>query len=106
MTLDFQTKRAAREAILKLVYQKAEAQEHRYDDVRLLSALDQLAFVLYRDVIHELLQDLSDRGYIAYQQDRKLFRKKGELSIHSIQLTPRGRDIVEGIERDPAIGVE
>lgn len=106
MKIDIATKRAAREAILKLIYQKHERQEHRYDDQRLLFALDQLSFRLYLDAVHTLLQELSDSRYVTYSENREQLRKNGELYISDIQLTPDGRKIVEKLKRDPSIGLD
>lgn len=103
MAVDAKTKRNMRGAILKLVYQKNERQETRFRDQTLLAALDDLAFSVYLNLVHELLQSLSDSGLVKYKEDKD--RKTGELSISQIQLTPRGRSIVEGAETDSSVNV-
>lgn len=104
MAVDARTKRVMRGTILKLVYQKHERQETRFMLRTLMAALDDLAFRVYENLVVELLQDLSDRGYLRFTQTRD--RKTEETSIYGIQLTPSGRDLVERIQSDPAVDVE
>jgi hypothetical protein len=99
--IDFATKRVMRGVILKLVYQKHERQETRFRDLTLLAALDQLSFHVYEDLVRELLQDLSDRSFLKFEWERN--RKSGVIAMWGIQLTPGGRDIVEGYTKDAAV---
>ncbi len=92
-----------RGAILKLVYQKHERQETRFRDQTLLAALDDLAFRVYLNIVHELLQSLNDSGLVKYKEE--FDRRTGEMTISQIQLTPRGRAIVEGEETDGSVNV-
>lgn len=103
MDIDPKTKRNMRGAILKLIYQKHERQETRFRDATLLAALDDLAFRVYMNTVHEQLQTLKDAGLITYGE--KYDRRTGELTISEIQLTPRGRNIVEGAEADKLVDV-
>jgi hypothetical protein len=106
-TVDRDTKRNLRGAILKLVYQKRERQESRFRSQTLCAALDQLSYEVHLDLVHEMLQDLSDSGYLTYTSNRgsREWQRKGELVLSDIQLTPAGRNLVEGIETDPAIDI-
>jgi hypothetical protein len=104
MRVDAITKRRVRGVILRLVLQKHEHQEHRYDDYALLAALDRLSFELHLDVVREILQDMRDRDLVALKENRD--RKSGETSITGIQLRPRGRNLLEGLEKDVAVEVE
>jgi hypothetical protein len=96
-------KRNMRGAILKLVYQRHERQEERFWLKNLQTALAGLDFRAYENVVVELLQDLSDRGFVKF--DEKRDGKTGDLQISRIMLTPRGRNVVERIESDPAVDV-
>lgn len=104
MRIDATIKRRVRGVILKLVQQKHERQEHRYDDYALLAALDRLSFELYLDAVRELLQDMQVRDLISFTQKKD--RKTGETSISAVQLRPRGTDLLEGYATDPAVEVE
>lgn len=104
MRVDAIVKRRVRGVILKLVLQKHERQEHRYDDYTLLAALDRLSFELYLDIVREILQDMEERDLIAFEERKN--RKTGETAISKIQLRPRGRDILEGNATDVAVEVE
>lgn len=104
MAIDPRTKCVMRGTILRLVYQKHERQETRFMVRTLMSALDDLAFRVYEDLVTELVQDLGDRGYLKFTEIKD--RKKGTVSISEIQLTPTGRNIVEGIQADAAVDVE
>jgi hypothetical protein len=103
LAVDAGTKRNMRGAILKLIYQKHERQETRFRDKTLLAALDKLAFHVYLNLVHELLQNLSDSGLVKYKEDED--GTTGELTISQIQLTPRGRSIVERAETDSSVNV-
>lgn len=104
MRIDAVIKRRVRGVILRLVLQKHERQEHRYDDYALLAALDRLSFELYLDAVRELLQDMQDRDLLSFKQSKD--RKTGEISITGVQLRPRGRNLLEGYDTDPAVEVE
>lgn len=82
MRVDAIVKRRVRGVILKLVLQKHERQEHRYDDYTLLAALDRLSFELYLDIVREILQDMEERDLIAFEERKN--RKTGETAISKI----------------------
>jgi hypothetical protein len=90
--------------ILRLVYENHEAQKHRLDDVTLTGVLERLQFDAYVNLTRELLQDLKERGLLNFEQERD--RTRGSVAIRKIQITPKGRDIVEGTTADPAVDVE
>jgi hypothetical protein len=104
MAVDPRTKKVMRGAIIKLVYQKYERQETRFNSRTLMAALDDLAFRVYENLVFELLQALADSGYLTCEELRD--GKTGEKQYMKIQLTRNGRDLYEGIITDPAVDVE
>lgn len=99
-----QLKRRMRGVILKLIAQNHERQGSRLDDITLTGVLERLQFDVYVDLVRTVLQDLHDRGHLAFKSDRN--RRTGENFIRQIEITPLGRDIVEGTTSDPAIDLE
>ncbi|MGH7936715.1 MAG: hypothetical protein ACREF8_06875, partial [Chthoniobacterales bacterium] len=104
MSLSPQHKRRLRGMILKLVYENHEAQNHRLDDVTLTGVLERLQFDVYVNAVRELLQDLGERGLLSFKQERD--RTTGRISIRQVQISPKGRDLVENTTSDPAVEVE
>jgi len=104
MNANAQVKRRLRGTMLKLVYENHEAQGHRMDDVILTGVLERLGFDAYVNLTRELLEDLKERGFVAFEKERN--RATGKISIRKIQITPAGADIIEGTKADPAVDVE
>ena len=106
MKADPVLKRRMRGVILRLLLQKHERQEHRYDDYAMMSALDRLHFTVYLDLVRELLQDMQERDLLTFVSEKN--KKTGDTSLSQIQLRPRGRDLLEGAPgvSDPAVEVE
>jgi hypothetical protein len=103
MSTDVQMKRRLRGVILRLISQNHERQQHRLDDITLTGVLERLQYDVYVDLVRTTLQDLGERGLLEFAEDRN--RRTGENFIRKIQITPRGRDLVEGTISDPAIDV-
>ncbi len=97
------TKRVMRGVIIKLIYQKHESQEESFRDWTLMEALDQLSFKVYLNLVHELLQGLSDAGFVKYREHDD--PKTGDTVIAEIQLTHSGRKIAERVATDSSISM-
>jgi hypothetical protein len=87
--------------ILRLIYRQDESGRYRYDDVTLAGVLVRLGHDTYVREVRMLLQDLQERGCIALRTDKNPLT--GEVRVSEIEIRPRGRDVIEGRERDPAI---
>lgn len=101
---DHQFRRRLRGVILKLIYQNHDRQEPRLDDVMLAGVLERLQYDISVDMVRTTVQDLGDRGLLNFDQIRD--RRNGEVFIRKIQITPKGRDLVEGTASDPAVDCE
>lgn len=90
--------------ILQLLQTNHEQQRSRFDSSMLWSALVRgLGFDASENDVITVLQDLCDRGYIKYVEQRN--RRLGEYRIVMIELCPKGRDLLEGTTEDPAVEV-
>lgn len=116
-TLDAAEARRLRGAILDVLYQRHRAQKSRLDAVMLFAVMrrDLLYDIGLNDVV-TILQDLRERGCVQFTEHR--VGKDGrpvslgdpqptptaEVIISKVQITPRGRDLVErNVEKDPGI---
>lgn len=97
-------KKRVRGKILVVVYENQERQETRFDHVHLWSFFERMHFDLSENELITLLQDLRERRCVEFEEVKD--RRTGEVSIFRIQITPRGRDIVDGNEEDKAITVD
>jgi hypothetical protein len=95
--------RRLRGVILQQIAGNHERQEHRLDDRTLTAVLEQLQYDVHRDLVQMLLQDLRERGMLSFIGDKN--RKTGEISARKIEITPKGRDLLELTISDPAIDV-
>jgi hypothetical protein len=100
---DPQLNRRLRGVILKLIAQNHEKQQMRLDDITLTGVLERLQYDVYVDLVRAMLQDLHERALLEFIEERN--RKTGEIFIRKIQITPKGRDLVEGTIGDPAVDV-
>jgi hypothetical protein len=90
--------------ILELLQTNHDQQRSRFDSSMLWSALVRgLGFDASLNDVLTVLQDLCDRGYVKYTEIRNV--KLGEYRIVQIELTPKGRDLLEGTITDPAVDV-
>jgi hypothetical protein len=91
-----------RGVILELVFGNHCRQESRLDHLIIWGTLSSMQFGVGRNEVLTALQDLRDREYIRFQEHRD--DDTGRTSISKIEITPRGRDLVEKIgPKDPAI---
>ena len=98
-----QIKRRLRAEILKLIYENHESQRIRLDDLTLFSVMERLQFDAHLNLVRELLQDLRERGFVKFAEDKN--RTTGEVALRQIQILPRGCDILEKTISDPAVDV-
>ena len=92
-----------RGAILELVDEGHREQRSRMNDLVLWGVLQKLLYDVSQNDVITLLQDLGDRGYLAFTQTKN--PRTSEVRISQIQITPKGRDVLEGTEPDPAVHV-
>ncbi len=101
--LDTETVRRLRGEILELVYEGHHAQRSRLTDLILWGVLKRLQYDVSQNDVLTTLQDLSDRKYLSFTEDRN--ERTGVVRITQIQITPSGRDLVEGTKSDLAVHV-
>ncbi len=89
--------------VLRFVFDNQKRQQHRLDHLHLLDVLNELHFDLSENLLVMLLQDLGERGYLKFEENKD---KDGVVSILKIQITPAGRDIVRGLKKDEAVRIE
>ncbi len=102
--MSMQDKRRLRGTVLKLLYVNSEKRLGTLNQVTLTYALERLHFDVYVNLVHEILQDLRERGLAAFKEEKD--RVTGERSLCEIQILPAGRDIVETTRTDAAVDVE
>ncbi|MBZ5533085.1 MAG: hypothetical protein LAO20_16770 [Acidobacteriia bacterium] len=100
---DVETRKRLRGTILELVNEGHEKQRSRMDHVVLWGVLRKMLFDVGQNDVLTILQDLKERGYLVFQEERN--RKTNDLRISQIMITPDGRDLLEGSEDDPAVHV-
>lgn len=90
-----------RGAICEVLYARHQAQQSRVDHVALWRILRDLGCDVGENDVITQLQDLSDREYVKYDQKKNRWTNRVEISM--IQLTARGRDLVEQTIHDAAV---
>ena len=91
-----------RGAILELLRTNHDGQQARFDSTSLWSALVRgLGFDASRNEVKTTLQDLCGRQYVIFQEKKN--KDTGEVSIWQIELTPKGRDLLEETIIDAAV---
>ena len=90
--------------ILHLLYENQEGQRQRLDSLALHGVLDRLHFDISVNELHTLLQDLKDRGYVKYVQEKNKYT--GMVSLNRIEITAAGHDLLEGFEKNKAVELE
>ena len=90
-----------RGAILTLVYTGHRDQRSRLDDVALWGLMQDLQFDVGQDDVITLLQDLEERELLSFKEKKNRLNNRTEISL--IQITPKGRDLVEGTITDAAV---
>jgi hypothetical protein len=89
--------------ILELVDEGHQEQRSRMNDLILWGVLQRLKYDVSQNDVITVLQDLGDRGYLKFDEDRN--RRNNEVRISKIQITPKGRDLLEGTIIDAAVNV-
>ncbi len=91
-----------RGAILQLLQTNHDEQKTRFDATALWTALVRgLGFDASRNEVKTTLQDLCDRGYVRYKDKKN--NDTGEVTIWQIEMTAKGRDLVEETIEDAAV---
>ncbi|MEZ2347415.1 hypothetical protein [Terriglobus sp. RCC_193] len=92
-----------RREVLQHVYNNHAAQMHRLQHLTLLDILRRRGYSTLgeRDII-TVLQDLCDRKYLTCETEHDDW--SGDLLLKSIEITPVGRNLVEGFAKDEAVG--
>jgi DNA-binding PadR family transcriptional regulator len=83
-------------AILELVCENHDQQGARYELISLWGVMERLRYDVGRNEVATALQDLKDRGYLTFVQSKDDDTKR--VNIDQIQITPKGRDLVNRIE--------
>ena len=102
--------RALRATILQIVYDNHFSRQSRLRLTPLHGALERLFFDISEDELVTVLEDLQERNYLTFTRDEKKWKKSRELVIGEIQITPRGRDLVEDApgarEKEPGVSFD
>jgi|GEM_PF-975217 hypothetical protein len=101
--LAVETFKRLRGHILELVDEGHKDQRSRLNNVILWGVLQRLKYDVGENDVITLLQDLKDRAYLTFDEQRD--RRTRHVTISMIQITPRGRDLLEGTLSDPAVHV-
>lgn len=103
-THDVAVQKRRRGLILELVYDGHRKQESRLDHLMLWGLMQDLGQndVSQNEVV-TLLQDLRDRKYLRFKQQKNDW--DGRVSISEIEITPEGRDLVEKLKSNDAVRV-
>jgi hypothetical protein len=89
-----------RAVIVELLFERHNEQKSRPDHDLMWHMLNDLGCDVGENEVVTMLQDLFDRGYVTFQQEKNRWTRRVEISF--IQLTPKGRDLIEGTITDPA----
>jgi hypothetical protein len=92
-----------RGAILELVDEGHKEQRARMNDLVLWGVLQKLQYDVSQNDVLAILQDLGERGYLQFSQEKNW--RTHEVRISKIQITPKGRDLLEGTIIDAAVNV-
>ncbi len=101
---DAAKQRRLRGLILRLIYNNHARQRTRLDDLTIHGGIQRMSFDVSRDEIKTVLQDLADRFYVRFAQEKD--EETGRISLRLVQITAEGRDIVERTKKDPAVEIE
>lgn len=93
--------RRHRGVILQQINDNHEEQGTHLDNVQLWAMLSDLGYGVGQDYVLARLQDMKDRGYVKFEEQRN--RITGRVGISRIQLTADGRNLVERTKEDPAV---
>lgn len=92
--------RQLRGLLLELVYVNHNRQATRLTSTVLRGTLQREGYQFSRNEVLTMLQDLRDRGYLRYQQMRD---GDDRFFLYEIEITPDGRDVIDGVKDDPVV---
>lgn len=101
--LDRARMRRVRGVVLKLIRLNQKDRKPRLDDITIWGVMSDLKHKVSINELRTALNDLHDRKCISYAELRNDYT--GDVSYRKIQIQPRGVDLVEGVEQDPAVEV-
>jgi hypothetical protein len=102
-SITVETRKRLRGEILEIVDEGHQEQRSRLNDLVLWGVLQKLKYDVSQNDVITLLQDLEDREYLKFVQDKN--RRTGEIRISQIEITPAGRDLLEGTIKSDAVHV-
>ena len=98
-----ETRKRLRGQILELLDENHSQQRSRFTDVVLWGVLQRLKYDVSQNEVLTLLEDLHDRGYVKYSSVKNA--QSGVRRLSQIEITPDGRDVLEGTRQDDAVHV-
>jgi hypothetical protein len=101
MNISADAMKRLRGQILELVSENHQAQRTRLELITLWGVLVRLGFDVGRDDVITLLQDLREREYLRFDSTKDKWSNRVEIS--KIEITPAGRDLLEGTIVDKAV---
>lgn len=102
-SLSIEVTKRLRGEILELVDEGHRRQESRLNDLVLWGVLQRMHYDVSQNDVLTVLQDLKERGYINCFEEKD--RRTGSVRISQIQITPSGRDVLEGTKVDYAVHI-
>jgi hypothetical protein len=93
--------RRLRAVILEQVYVNHQKQLSHLDLIRLGGSLERIGWEVSLNELLTTCQDLQERGFLSFDSVRNKWT--GDRNLVRISITPKGRNIVEGAERDPGV---
>lgn len=100
MMPDAAQNKRTRAVIVELLHRRHTEQKARVDHVNLWHMLNDLGCDVGENEVLTMLQDLFDRGYVTFHEEKNRYTRRAEIS--QVQLTSKGRDLLEGTITDPA----
>lgn len=92
-----------RGVVLELVYSGHRAQQSRLDYLALWGLMQDLGHDVGRNDVITICQDLKERGYLEFREEKNRWTNATEL--YEIRIMPYGRDLVERTKRDEAVSI-
>jgi hypothetical protein len=96
-------KRKFRGEILRILSVRHGQQRSRLDDVLLTKTLRDLAWEVDINDVVTILQEMEQRGWVAFRQIKSIYARK--MQLLQIEILPAGQDIFDGILSNPAVEV-
>jgi DNA-binding PadR family transcriptional regulator len=96
--------RRLRRAILDILRDVEKNQTALLDAITLTGVLERLHYDVSVNEIRSLLQDMQERGLIEFQKFKD--KETGKIRLQKIKMLPRGRDVLDGIEKEPAVDMD